>query len=271
MYCAVMGDPVEHSRSPEMYAAFCREFDLSLRYERIHATKEVFSDKLNEFIEAGGHSVNITLPLKIDALSLASRASDWAKKAGSVNMLTWRDDQWYADNFDGLGLLHDLQHNAGFCIENRRILILGAGGATRGAIPALLSANPESLTVANRTIKNLKPLAQAFESIAVCGFDDLNEKSFDLLINATSSSIQKMDLALPVSLFHQNLLCYDMFYTATGETYFLNSCAKKGVIHCRDGLGMLLEQGALAFESWFGVRANTKALIENRSFLNVQA
>lgn len=271
MFCALVGNPVAHSLSPAMYAAFCAQFGITnLRYETYALEPQAFEIALLEFQKAGGYSLNVTTPFKGLALEHATRATGKAKRAGAANLLTFRDGEILADNTDGDGLLRDIANNWGFSLEERCVLVLGAGGAARGALAALMSVKGVKLFVANRTLEKAQALASDFPGVESVSFDALAAVQSDLLINATTSSLQGVDLPVPAAAIRPDTYVYDMLYSKTGRTHFLSQMKTLGAEHCRDGLGMLLEQGALVFEQWFGKVPKTRGLVDDRRWLQAR-
>ena len=220
---AVFGNPIAHSKSPQIHAMFARQTGQQMHYEKRLAPLDGFAASIAEFIAQGGRGANITVPFKLQAHAIANQLSPRALAAGAVNTLSFIDGQIHADNTDGLGLVRDIVHNAGQAIAGQRVLILGAGGATRGALLPLLEEAPHSLTIANRTASNATALAQAFASHAAacqlqaCGLNEIHGQ-FDLIINATSASLHADMPALPEDIFAPHALAYDMVY---GNTPFL--------------------------------------------------
>ena len=258
---AVFGNPIAHSKSPQIHAMFAKQTGQCMQYEKRLAPLDGFSTSIADFIAQGGRGANITVPFKLQAHALASQLSARALAAGAVNTLSFIDGQIHADNTDGLGLVRDIVHNAGQTIAGQRVLILGAGGATRGTLLPLLQEAPHSLTVANRTASNAAALAQAFANQAgdcqlhACGLAEIHGQ-FDLIINATSASLNAEMPTLPEGIFAPEALAYDMVY---GNTPFLAYAQERGA-RCRDGLGMLIEQAAEAFFIWRKVRPETAAV-----------
>ncbi|HMW18845.1 MAG TPA: shikimate dehydrogenase [Accumulibacter sp.] len=262
-YYAVFGNPIAHSKSPQIHAAFAAQCAQSLRYEAILAPHDGFARAIADFAAAGGRGANVTVPFKEEAFRLAKRLTERARLAGAVNTLTFDDGQIIGDNTDGEGLLRDLTINLTCSIAGRRILLLGAGGAACGVLAPLLASAPATLTIANRTPAKARQLAERF---AECGtvqglaYDELAGSSFDLLINATAASLTGERLSLPTSIFAPGSLAYDMMYGQT-ETPFLAFARQNGAARRSDGLGMLVEQAAESFQIWRGVRPHTLPVI----------
>ena len=262
LYC-VFGNPIAHSRSPAIHSAFAKATGQDLIYEARLAAVDGFPLAVSEFVAAGGKGANVTVPFKEEAFRLATRLSERAARAGAVNTLAFDGAEIFGDNTDGAGLVRDITNNLGFPLLGKRILLLGAGGASRGVIAPLLAEKPASLFVANRSADKAAALAQAFADMAPLGagsFAETAGKSFDLLINATSASLSGDSLPLPPGIFAPGSLAYDMMY-GKGETPFLALAREQGAARCADGLGMLVEQAAEAFFVWRGVRPSTGVVL----------
>ncbi len=261
---AVMGNPVAHSMSPQIHAAFARQTGQRMVYEAIQVDVGGFPQAVGNFQASGGKGLNITVPFKREAWALAEERSARAEEAGAVNTMMFRPDgAIYGDNTDGVGLVRDLVHNHGAQIAGRRLLILGAGGAVRGVLGPLLAQRPAELVIANRTLYKAEELAAEFAGavpIAACSFDDLAGQCFDLVINGTAASLQGAVLPLPDGILAPGAWCYDMMYGAE-PTPFLRWAQQQGAAHCLDGLGMLVEQAAESFLLWRGVRPETAPVI----------
>jgi len=256
---AVFGNPIAHSKSPAIHAAFARATGQDLRYEARLAPVDAFAAAVAEFVAAGGRGANVTVPFKEEAFRLCGSLSERAARAGAVNTLIFSDGAIAGDNTDGAGLVRDISHNFGYALAGKRILLLGAGGAARGVIAPLLAGEPAALTIANRSADKAVALAGAFADLAAVeggSFADLAGKRFDLVINATSASLSGATLDLPAGVFAPDSLAYDMMY-GKGETPFLAQARQQGAGRCVDGLGMLVEQAAEAFVVWRGVRPDT--------------
>ncbi|MCL1861623.1 MAG: shikimate dehydrogenase [Proteobacteria bacterium] len=265
---ALIGHPVEHSTSPLIHAAFARQTQQELSYQALLAPLDGFSDTVRMFRAEGGRGANITVPFKIEACSLATRLTERARLAGAVNTLTFGDDIIIGDNTDGIGLVRDLIINLGCPLAGRHVLLLGAGGAARGAIFPLFQTKPVSLTIANRSIERAQELRAAFAphagqtAFTAGGFEDLGGWEFDVVINATSASLKKEALHLPRNIFAPDAFAYDMMYGAS-DTPFLAWARAAGVARLSDGLGMLVEQAAESFALWRGVRPNSASVLSN--------
>lgn len=262
LYC-VFGNPIAHSRSPYIHAAFAAASAQDLRYEARLAPIDDFAGSVADFMAAGGKGANVTVPFKEEAFRLSARLSPRATRAGAVNTLVFSQGEIFGDNTDGAGLVRDITHNLGFSLAGKRILLLGAGGAARGVIAPLLGEQPVSLFIANRSADKAQALAAAFADMAEIGaggFDDVAGMNFDVLINATAASLSGATLPLPASVFAPDCLAYDMMY-GKGATPFLQQAREQGAAHLADGLGMLVEQAAEAFKVWRGIRPETLAIL----------
>jgi len=256
---AVIGNPIAHSKSPAIHAAFARQCGQDLSYEAILGPLEGFAAAVEAFRREGGMGLNVTVPFKLEALELADQPTDRARLAGAANTLRFDREGLFADNTDGIGLVRDIRDRLGFALRGKRILILGAGGAARGVILLLLQEKPAALAIANRSIAKAEVLKTQFASfgdLAVGGFADFADGRFDLVLNATSAGLGDASLALPGGLYAANALAYDMVY-GKGETKFLQDARSQGAMRCADGLGMLVAQAAESFFIWRGVRPDT--------------
>ena len=264
-YFCVVGSPIAHSRSPEIHQAFAAQFGLSIRYERVLVEPGEFASVLREFVAAGGVGMNVTVPLKEEACAACTVQAPHAALTGAANMVTVRDSRTtVADNVDGVGLLTDLNKNLGVSIRNSRVLILGAGGAVRGVVPNLLAAQPATLTIVNRTVAKAHAIRDRFSSLGIIESGDyaqLAGATFDIVINATSTGLLNEIPPLDAALITASTVCYDMVYSADGNTAFLRWCAENGAQSCHDGWGMLVEQAAQGFKSWHGVEPDTASVI----------
>ena len=260
---AVFGNPIAHSKSPAIHAAFATATGQDLIYEARLAPLDDFSGAVAAFVQAGGKGANVTVPFKEEAFRLANRLSERAARAGAVNTLSFAGGEIVGDNTDGAGLVGDISRNLGVSLAGKRILLLGAGGATRGVIAPLLAEGPACLDIANRTASKAAELAAVFGDLArlhAGSFADFAGLSYDVVINATSASLSGASLPLPAGLFAPGSLAYDMMY-GKGETPFLRLAREQGAGRCADGLGMLVEQAAEAFLVWRGVRPATEAVL----------
>jgi shikimate dehydrogenase len=258
---AVIGNPIAHSRSPEIHAAFARQTGQDLRYERLLAPLDGFGPAVAAFRAAGGRGLNVTLPFKGEAYHVATEATERARVAEAVNTLRFDGARAYGDNTDGVGLVRDLAANLGVAIAGRRLLVLGAGGAARGVIGALLEAQPAELVVVNRTGERAEALERQFTGrVRGTGFEALPPHGFDIVINASAAGLMGEAPPLPESAFAKGAIAYDMVY-GHGETSFLELARRSGAAQLADGLGMLVEQAAESFFVWRGVRPATAPVL----------
>jgi shikimate dehydrogenase len=258
---AVVGNPVAHSRSPQIHEAFARATRHEMTYERLLAPLDGFTTTVERFAAEGGRGLNVTVPFKLQALALAHSASDRARAAGAANTLKREGDGWYADNTDGAGIVRDLTINLDVALAGRDVLVLGAGGAARGIVLPLFDENVRSLVISNRTAEKADALAAAFASrgpVEAVKPDALGPRKFDIVINATSAGL-KGDVAWPwpAGLFGAGAFAYDMIY-GDGSTMFVRWARAQGVARTADGIGMLIEQAAESFHVWRGVRPPTR-------------
>ncbi len=264
MRYAVMGNPVNHSKSPRLHMMFAHQFAHRIEYIAIQVDPGGFAQAVDQFRANGGLGLNITVPFKQEAFHLADNMSERAQLAGAVNTLKFEaDGRVFGDNTDGAGLVHDLTHNLGITLKNKHILVLGAGGAVRGVLAPLLKQRPAGMAIANRTVSKAMDLAQEFAShgqIEVLGFDTLRGKHFDMVINGTAASLKGEVPPLPETLFARGALAYDMMY-ADKPTPFMEWAILHGADHVADGLGMLVEQAAESYLIWRGVRPQTRDVI----------
>ncbi len=262
---AVIGNPIDHSRSPDIHAAFARQTGQDMEYGRILGHPEDFAGDVRAFIAAGGRGLNVTVPFKELACKLLDDLSERARVAGAVNTLIVSDGGLlHGDNTDGVGLVRDLADNHGFSFPGRSVLMLGAGGAARGAVLPLLETGVAVLTIANRTTEKALALAaslRAYGPVCGCGLNQLHGQQFDLIINATSAGLQGAALDLPSRCLAVRGWVYDMFY-ADGPTDFCRWGLEQNAKRVIDGFGMLVEQAAESFMLWRGMRPNTAPVIK---------
>jgi len=265
---AVFGHPIGHSQSPRIHALFAEQTGERLVYTAQDVPPETFEPCVRNFFAQGGKGLNCTVPLKELAWKIADRRSERAERSKAVNTLALRPDRTvYGDNTDGIGLIRDLTVNLELSLENRRILLLGAGGASRGVIGPLLEQNPSRLTIANRTPEKAVRLAGEFcdlGPISGCGFSDLGTESFDLILNATAASLTGELPDLPKNILRPGGCGYDLAY-GMEPTPFVRWGRETGASLSVDGIGMLVEQAAEAFFIWRGIRPETRPVID---FLN---
>jgi shikimate dehydrogenase len=263
-YC-VIGNPIAHSKSPDIHAAFAAATGQDIAYERCLAPLDGFADTVRGLIAQGYRGANVTVPFKLEAAALATRLEERARLAGAVNTLRFDNGEIVGDNTDGPGLVADIVRNAGVPLAGKRVLLLGAGGAARGVILPFLRENLDAIVIANRTRATADALVAHFADhvayagqIGACGFADI-AGSFDVVVNATSASLSADLPPVPASAFRAGTLALDMMY-GKEPTPFMVFAAGHGAT-ARDGLGMLVEQAAEAFAIWRGVRPETSALL----------
>lgn len=268
---AVIGNPISHSKSPLIHTGFAHDSGQAMSYTTLEGPLGQFAATVNQFRAEGGKGLNVTVPFKLDACAYATDLADSARSAGAANALKFEGDRCYAENFDGVGLVRDITHNLGHALRGQRVLLLGAGGATRGAVLPILQQGPARLFIANRTVAKAQDLVAEFLAHGAStvleggGYGDLGAAEvFDVVINATSASLGAELPPLPASAFATNGLAYDMVY-GKGLTPFLQLAQHSGVAHLADGVGMLVEQAAEAFAWWRGVRPETRCMIERIS------
>lgn len=265
---AVFGNPVAHSKSPQIHALFAEQTQQALSYTAELVQPGEFETAVKKFISNNGKGLNVTVPFKEDAWSCASHRSPRAQRAGAVNTLILQQDgSLYGDTTDGIGLVRDLIKNHGIQLKDKDILIIGAGGAVRGVLEAILEQEPTSLTIANRTMQKAVQLAHDFSDLGHtngCGLDEITASSidggYDIVINGTSASLQGELPPLPDSIFRKSSCGYDMMYAAQA-TPFMTWSKKHGAENVFDGLGMLVEQAAESFYLWRKIRPETKPVI----------
>ncbi len=271
-YC-VMGHPIAHSRSPWIHQRFAALTGQALRYEAQLVPLGGFASAVRAFAASGGRGCNVTVPFKLEAAQLAVSCSARVQLAGAANTLSFQDGAIHADNTDGLGLVADIEHGAGRPLAGRDVLLIGAGGAAAGALAPLLERRPRRLVVVNRTLARAQALVQAHSALAALqkveplALDiQALEQDFDLIINASASSLAGADVPVPAQVLRPGSLAYDMMYGAAAQG-FLAWAAQHGA-QGRDGLGMLVEQAAEAFALWRGLRPPTaQVLAELRALL----
>jgi shikimate dehydrogenase len=263
---AVIGNPIVQSKSPLIHSAFAQVTGQDIDYGKLLGPLGEFATTVDAFRAAGGRGMNVTAPFKLDAFAYATDLAPSAQMAGAVNAMKFEGDRVYVENFDGVGLVRDVVHNLGCPLQGRRVLILGAGGATRGALLPLLAEQPAELVIVNRNVakaQELAALAQQHQTgqVPVSGLSyDAVQGAFDVVFNATSSSLTAELPPLPGSVFAPGCLAYDLTY-GKGLTPFLQLAQQAGVNRLADGVGMLAEQAAEAFAWWRGVRPDTAAVI----------
>lgn len=265
---AVVGNPIQHSLSPQIHTAFAKQTGRTIDYRAEQVDPEAFESWVADFFERGGCGLNVTLPFKPRAYGLAHAASERAGFAGAANFLTCDEDgQVFADNTDGKGLVTDMVRNAHWSLRGARILILGAGGAVKGVMAALLSEQPLTIHVVNRTASRAEAIAADWGGtrIAVCGggYDAADAMTWDVVINGTSTGLSGGMPALPGSVaLAEGCVCYDMAYGQAAAP-FLAWSREHGASEVRDGLGMLVEQAAESYFLWFGEYPETQPVLSS--------
>lgn len=261
---AVFGSPIKHSKSPRIHTLFAEETQQALEYKSQLVPAEAFEGAVKGFFSKGGKGLNCTVPLKELAWQYADTLTERAKLSKAVNTLVLQDDgSILGDNTDGIGLVTDLIANNSVVIKQKRILILGAGGASRGIILPLLEESPCDIVIANRTVAKAETLAQEFShkgQVSASSYENLAGQSFDLILNATSASLTGDLPPLAEGLLAANGSCYDLAY-ANEPTVFVLWAEQQGAINNLDGIGMLIEQAAEAFYLWRNVRPDTQPVI----------
>lgn len=258
---ALFGRPVKSSLSPSIHRMFADQFGLAIDYQSIETGPEDFSNTLESFRLAGGVGCNVTLPLKRDAWQLAAESSPQVALAQAANTLVYQPSGWVAHNTDGAGLVADLTINHAIGLSDRRILILGAGGAAAGIVGSLLAEKPREVVLVNRNLERARMLSERFGSLTVTSWSDLfTQGSFDLVINATSLGHQGKHPPLEQSIFAPGAVCYDLNYYKASEP-LLAFCKVMGQRYI-DGLGMLVEQAAKSFSIWTGKQPDSALVIQ---------
>lgn len=264
---AVVGNPVAHSLSPRIHVSFAEQTQQPMSYKAIELAIDNFPLELLELQRQGLKGANVTVPFKQQAWKICSHRSPRAEQAGAVNTLSFMDNgDICGDNTDGTGLTRDLQDNHEIPIQHKKILILGAGGAVRGVLAPLLALKPDSILIANRTLKKAEKLAaeiSATGTIYTCSYDDLGADKFDLIINATAAGLSNQVPPLSEKAIGSSTICYDMMYQLDSPTAFVTWARDRGAARAIDGLGMLVEQAAESFYIWRGVRVDTTEVINN--------
>jgi shikimate dehydrogenase len=261
----VMGYPVSHSRSPVIHRLFALQTNQNLQYELLQVSPEKLETAMRQFQRTGGKGLNITVPHKSEIVRLVDQMSDRAATAGAVNTLTFKSGEVHGDNTDGIGLLRDLAVNLGVAIESANILILGAGGATRGIVGPLLEMQPTSLRIANRSLGKAQILADHFSRsgpVTACRFSVVPvSEPYDLIINATSAGLKGEAPPYPSAAISENTFCYDLSY-GLEPTPFSVWARGAGAAQSVMGWGMLVEQAAESFNIWRGVRPETAPVLK---------
>jgi shikimate dehydrogenase len=261
----LMGHPIEHSWSPFIHGLFAKQTGQNLSYRLFDVLPEKFRASALEFFTQGGRGLNITVPHKQAAAEIVNRLTPRAELASAVNTIKIDErNELLGDNTDGAGLLKDLTTNLRIELASRLILILGAGGATRGVLGPLLEARPAAVVIANRTAQRATDLAAEFAQlgpVSACAFENLESMAFDLIINATAASLHGEVPLVPSRIIDKHTICYDMAY-GKGETSFTRWAREHNASHAFKGWGMLVEQAAESFLLWRGVRPDTGPILE---------
>lgn len=263
---AVIGNPIHQSKSPLIHGMFAQATGQDIDYIAIEGPLDNFAGAVDAFRAAGGRGLNITAPFKLDAFAYATERSERAELAGAANAMKFDGDQVLAENFDGVGLVRDVVHNLNCPLKAKRVLVLGAGGAARGALLPFLAEQPAEVVIANRSLDKAQALARIADAsgagnVRGCTYQDLAGQTFDVVFNATSASLRTELPPVPASVFAPGALAYELAY-GKGLTPFLRLAKNAGVQQLADGVGMLAEQAAEAFEWWRGMRPDTRAVIE---------
>ncbi len=262
---AVFGQPIAHSKSPRIHRLFAEQTAQPISYTAQEVSPEQFADTVQTFFASGGKGLNCTVPLKELAWQLAKHKTSRAELSRAVNTLSKeKDGSILGENTDGIGLVADLTNNHGIDLSCSKILVVGAGGASRGIIAPLLDKSLERLVIVNRTIARARQIADEFQHlgpVSACGFEDLYGQHFDLIINATSTSLSNQLPPLPDGLLTDTGSCYDLAYGNAPTTFVLWGRKQHAKLSL-DGLGMLVEQAAEAFYLWRGVRPETRPVID---------
>lgn len=263
---AVIGNPIAHSKSPQIHKMFAEQTGQDISYEKIEAALGSFKEKIDELRKKGYKGCNVTVPFKLEAWRLGASTTR-ALDADAVNTLKFESGEIFGDNTDGIGLVRDITQNLGFQIAGKRVLLMGTGGAASGVLHPLLDEKPQELVTAYRTLENAQKIEKRIRgtaqfpvtSISFSSYSDLSEKSFDLIINATSSGLSNDMPPLPPGIFAPGALAYEMMYGR--ETPFMKFAREHSAAIVSDGLGMLVEQAAESFFIWRGVRPETAPVI----------
>lgn len=252
----VMGNPIGHSLSPEIHLMFAKQFGDEISYDKVEIPLGEFESAIGEMIDEGYHGLNVTIPFKLDAFRCSTKCSSQARQSRAVNTLTFQNNKILGENTDGTGFIRDLEERLKFFVEHKKILILGAGGGVRGILPALMERMPKSVTVANRSVARAQELCDEFGIQSIL-YDETGSESYDLIVNATPTSLQnKAPLVSPFA-FDGCELAYDLVYAAK-PTPFMELAKQGGARHASDGLGMLVEQAADSYEIWMGHHPGTQ-------------
>lgn len=262
---AVFGNPIKHSKSPQIHSLFASQTGIKLDYQAIEVPADRFDEYVDLFASQGGLGLNITVPFKEQAHSFCTVLTERANLCGSVNTIRF-DEQLHShgDTTDGRGFINDLRDNHQINIKEKAVLILGAGGSVRAILEPICEQQPSQILIANRTVSRAEELADKFSefgNIAACSYADLSQQPFDLIVNGTSLSLMGELPAIPESVINKTTCCYDLMYSDTG-TVFMQWATEQGAAKVVDGLGMLVEQAAESFLIWHGVKPDTASVIK---------
>ena len=263
MQFTVIGNPIEHSLSPEIHQQFAQQAGIALEYTRTLGEAGGFRQAVQHFMATGGKGINVTVPFKLEAFALCDHTTERSRLAGAVNTLWFDNGEIHGDVTDGEGLVRDIEQNHAISLGGRRVLVIGAGGAVRGVLQPLLEAGPRELLICNRTQGKAMELADLFAGlgpIRAVAMNALEGEDFDIVINGTASSLANELPAVPASVFRQARFAYDMMY-ARQPTLFMKWALDSGAEQVADGLGMLVEQAAAGFAIWHGVEVDTAPVI----------
>ena len=267
----VIGDPISHSQSPSIHKFFAKQLGQNINYKAYHVTADKLESFIIEFQNKGGKGLNITLPHKTSVLNCTDEISSRAMEAGAINTLIINDKKIIGDNTDGIGLINDLEINFNQPLENKRVLVLGAGGAALGILNPLLKRKPKLILVANRSASKTKIITSKFKlnsTLDACGINDLeSNQTFDIIINATSIGVTKQSINFPSFIISEDTICYDLSYSYEPTLFMQWSMEKKAKLAIQ-GWGMLIEQAAASYFLWRNKKPNTSTLLEQ---LNISA
>ena len=262
---AVLGNPVKHSKSPQIHLLFAEEMGITLEYNAIEVPNDELSTYVNLFSSQGGKGLNITVPFKENAYKLCTEITSRALESGSVNTIKFdTETNIIGDTTDGEGFINDLRKNYGINLQNKSILILGAGGTVKSIIERLVSEEIKNVVIVNRTLSRAEELEKKFKNkidIKSFSYETLPNDIFDLIVNGTSLSLSSEVPPVSKNIINKNTFCYDLMYSSD-KTVFIKWAIENGVLRAADGLGMLVEQAAESFFIWHGVKPNTAKVIE---------
>lgn len=262
---AVFGNPVKHSKSPQIHSLFAKQTGITLKYQAIEVPTEKFNEYVKLFSLQGGEGLNITVPFKEEVCSICTTLSQRAEISGSVNTIRFdNQSNIHGDTTDGRGLINDLIINHGIKLENKNVLVLGAGGSVKAILEPLCAQKISQIVIVNRTVSRAVQLAEKFSAqgnIEACSYTELSNHSFDLIINGTSLSLMGELPPIPGTVINNGTCCYDLMYSDT-DTIFMKWAAEQGASRVVDGLGMLVEQAAESFLIWHGVKPDTASVIK---------